>query len=70
MISWQAGVEGEAGDGGEAGVRPSPGVIKGTRLVVIAGDAPSWKTKHFLSQVCVYLSSYLHPPTAIVTCSN
>lgn len=70
MISWQAGVKGEAGERGEARVRPSPGIITGTWLVVVAGDVPSWKTKELLLEIHIYFSSYLDPPIAIVTCSN
>ncbi len=70
MISWQAGIKGEAGERGEAGVRPSQGIITGTWLVVVAGDVPSWNTKELLWQVCVFFYSYLHPPAAIVMCSN
>lgn len=61
MMSWQARVEGQAGDRGQAGVGPSPGVITGTWLLLVdaAGDVPSWKTKQLLSRSS-FLPSFLY----------
>lgn len=51
MISWYARIKGQAGDWGQAGVRPSPDIITGTWLVMVhtAGDVAVWKTKQLLS---------------------
>lgn len=54
MIGWQAGVEGETGIRGEAGVST------GTWLVVVEGVIPSWKTKHSPSRFMFPIPSSSH----------
>lgn len=62
MITWLDGIKGQAGDRGQTGLRPSPGVIIGEWLIMVhaAGDVPAWKTKQLQSRF-----TFISPRTSV-----